>query len=155
MNIVDILVWGFAATAVLTIIMSASKPLGFTRMDLPFLLGTMITPNRDRAPIYGFSIHLLIGWGFTILYYIAFTSAGFHNWWFGMSIGLVHALFILTVGLELIGSVHPRMANSFDGPTPTKELQPPGFFSVNYGRSTAAVTIVSHLIYGAVLGMFL
>ena len=155
MNIVDILVWGFAATAILSTIMAISKPLGLTRMDLPFLLGTMITPSRDRAPFYGFFIHLLIGWIFTALYLVAFRSTGIHTWWFGMAIGLAHALFILTVGLELIGSIHPRMANSFDGPTPTKELQPPGFFSINYGKSTAAVTIFSHLVYGVILGIFL
>lgn len=155
MNDWDIVVWGFGATVILTVIMSASKPIGLTRMDLPFLLGTLVTPNRDRAPIFGFGIHLLIGWFFTLVYAYAFHSSGLNNWWFGAAIGVVHGAFVLSGGLALLGAIHPRMANPFDGPTPTKELQPPGFFAVNYGKSTAVVTMFAHLIYGTVLGAFL
>ena len=50
MNVSNLLLWGFAATLVLTTVMAIAKPLGLTRMDLPFLLGTMVTSSRNKAP---------------------------------------------------------------------------------------------------------
>lgn len=154
MNIPDILLWGFAATVALTTIMAASKPLGATRIDIPFLLGTMFTGNRNRAPFYGFISHIIIGWIFSFIYFAAFESSGIRNWWFGMAIGFVHGSFVLTAGLQILGVFHPRMAQPHQGPTPTKQLQPPGFFALNYGRGTPLITMIAHLIYGGILGAF-
>lgn len=154
MQITEILLWGFAATLILTIIMAASKPIGLTRMDIPFMLGTMFTPNRNKAPLYGFLMHLFIGWVFAFIYLFAFKSAGLYTWWFGLVIGFVHGAFVLTVGLQVIAGFHPRMANPNQGPTPTKQLEPPGFFALNYGRGTPIATMIAHLLYGGVLGLF-
>ncbi|MFN3404986.1 MAG: hypothetical protein ACK40G_12875 [Cytophagaceae bacterium] len=46
MNLDNLILWGFAATLILTTIMAISRPLGFTRIDLPFILGSMFTSNR-------------------------------------------------------------------------------------------------------------
>ena len=154
MNFGNLFFWGFIATIVLSVIMAASRPLGMSRLDLPFLLGTMVTPNRNKAPWIGFFMHLIMGWLFAMIYGVAFESTGWHTWWFGVIAGFVHSLAVLTVGLELMSFMHPRMANPAHGPTPTKQLQPPGFFARNYGSATALVTIVSHMIYGAILGYF-
>lgn len=54
MNVGSWLLWGFVATIVLTTLMSASQGFGFTRMSLPYMLGTMFTPSRDRAKLIGF-----------------------------------------------------------------------------------------------------
>lgn len=155
MNIGNVILWGFSSTIVLTIIMAASKPLGLTRMDIPFLLGTMVTGNRNRAPAIGFVMHLFIGWMFAFLYAILFDNTGLHSWWFGMIAGFVHGCFVLSAGMQIIASFHPRMAHSYQGPTPTRQLQPPGFFALNYGIGTPAVTLIVHLVFGAVLGVFL
>lgn len=154
MNIGNILLWGFAATLILTTIMAASKPVGLTRMDLPFLLGTLFTANRNTAPLLGFITHLFMGWMFAFLYAAAFKSAGITTWWFGLAIGFVHGAFVLSAGLQIIGVFHPRMARPYQGPTPTRQLEPPGFFALNYGRGTPIVTMIAHLIYGGVLGLF-
>jgi hypothetical protein len=154
MNISDILVWGFAATLILTTIMAASKPFGFTRIDIPFILGTVFTSNRNRATIYGFLTHLIIGWLFAFLYALAFKTANIYTWWFGLAIGFFHGVFVLSAGLQLIGAFHPRMAQSYQGPTPTKQLEPPGFFALNYGKGTPLVTLLAHLVYGSILGIF-
>ena len=154
MNIADVLLWGFAATLVLTTIMAASKPLGLTRMDLPFLLGTVFTSNRNRAPLYGFITHLLIGWLFAFIYVAALISADLFTWWFGLLIGFVHGAFVLSAGIQIIAVFHPRMAQPYQGPTPTRHLEPPGFFALNYGKGTPLVTMIAHLIYGGVLGTF-
>jgi hypothetical protein len=154
MNIGNILLWGFAATLILTTIMSTSKPLGVSRMDLPFILGTLFTPNRNKAPLYGFFTHLCIGWLFAFIYAMAFKSANIYTWWFGLAIGFVHGAFVLSAGLQIIGVFHPRMAQPYQGPTPTRQLEPPGFFALNYGKGTPIVTMLAHLVYGGVLGTF-
>ena len=154
MNIGNLILWGFGATVILTTLMAASRPLGLTRMDFPFMLGTMFTPNRNKAPWIGFLVHLGMGWLFAFIYGAAFESSGLYTWWFGSAIGLVHGAFVLSVGLEILSYYHPRMASPFQGPTPTKQLQPPGFFALNYGKGTPIATLIGHLVYGGVLGTF-
>jgi hypothetical protein len=154
MNVGNLILWGFAATLILTTIMAASKPLGYTRMDLPFILGTMFTPDRNKAPLIGFLVHLFMGWIFAFIYGAAFESSSWPTWWFGMTIGFVHGAFVLTVGISMLNFSHPRMASPFQGPTPTKQLEPAGFLALNYGKGTPIVTLLAHLAYGAVLGTF-
>jgi hypothetical protein len=154
MNPASILLWGFVATIVLSTILSACQSLGFTRMSLPFLLGTMLTPNRDRAMLYGVLVHIVNGWLFALLYALAFESWRNANVWLGALTGLVHASFVLTVGMPIIPALHPRMVSEYFGPTPNRQLQPPGFLALNYGRRTPLVTVAAHLLYGAILGAF-
>lgn len=153
MEISSILLWGLLATTILTTIMAAAKSFGLSRMDIPFLLGTMFTANRNRAPFYGMISHIFVGWFFALLYAAAFEKTGISTWWFGMLLGLIHGNFILSAGLQIISTFHPRMAHPYQGPTPTKQLQPPGPFATNYGNGTPAVTLVAHLIYGCILGL--
>ena len=154
MNIFSIIVWGFASTVVLTSIMAVSKPLGLTRMDIPFLLGTMFTANRNKAPFIGLVSHIIIGWFFAFIYAAAFETSGIKTWWFGLLIGFVHGVFVLSAGIQVLSAFHPRMAHPDQGPTSTKQLQPPGFFALNYGRGTPLITLFAHLIYGCMLGIF-
>jgi uncharacterized membrane protein YagU involved in acid resistance len=154
MNIDNLILWGFAATLILTTVMTVSKHIGITRMDLPFILGTMFTGNRNKAPWVGFLAHLVMGWVFAFIYGAAFETSGLANWWFGAMIGLVHAGIVLSVGLQVLNSIHPRMARPFQGPTPTRQLEPPGFLALHYGKGTPIVTFIAHLIYGVVLGLF-
>jgi hypothetical protein len=154
MNWDALLVWGFAATIVLTTLLAGSRAMGWTRMDVPFLLGTAVTPDRDRAKWVGAVIHLLNGWCFALVYAAAFESLGFSAAWLGGLIGFVHAMFVLTVGMAILPSFHQRMASEEDGPSPTRMLEPPGFLALHYGRQTPIATIASHLIYGGILGFF-
>lgn len=155
MNVSDVILWGFGATVILTTIMVSSKYLGLTRIDLPFMLGTIFTGSRDKAVRIGFLSHVVMGWIFAFIYGIAFNIAELATWWFGLAIGFVHAAFVLTAGLQILSSFHPRMARPFQGPTPTRQLEPPGFLALNYGRGTPIATFLAHLIYGIVLGIFL
>lgn len=154
MNIVSILLWGFVGTITLTSVMAASHGLGLTRMSMPYLLGTMLTSSRDRAMIVGFLFHLANGWMFAAIYALAFEAWGQATWWQGAGIGLVHSLFVVLVGMNVLPAMHPRMASEQHGPSPTRQLQPPGFLALNYGRRTPAVTVFAHLVYGAILGSF-
>ena len=84
---------GFLATLALSTLLSASQGFGFTRMNLPYLIGTFVTPQRERAKVYGFLIHLVNGWLFSILYVLVFEARHMANWWFGALLGLAHALY--------------------------------------------------------------
>ena len=154
MNILSILLWGFVATVVLTTMMSAGQGLGLTRISIPFLLGTMITPDRDRAMIVGAIVHFVNGWLFAVVYALAFESWQRATWWLGAGVGLVHALFVLAVLMPIIPGMHPRMVSEYYGPTPNRRLQPPGFLALNYGYRTPFVTLLAHLAYGTILGAF-
>jgi hypothetical protein len=155
MNVSEAILWGFGATIILTTIMVSSKYLGLTRIDLPFMLGTIFTGSRDKAVRIGFLSHMIMGWIFAFIYAVAFNIADLRTWWFGLAIGFVHAAFVLTAGLQILNSFHPRMARPFQGPTPTRQLEPPGFLALNYGRGTPIATFLAHMIYGTVLGIFL
>ena len=48
----------FVATAVLSGLLRIAQATGFTRMDIPLMLGTMVTPDRDRAKVAGFLMHM-------------------------------------------------------------------------------------------------
>jgi hypothetical protein len=134
--------------------MRGAQALGFTRIDLPFILGSMITPSRDRAKVYGYLIHLVDGWIFALIYAAAFETAGRDGILFGMLIGLVHGTFVLVVAMPLLPAFHPRMATDGWGPEPTRQLEPPGNIALNYGVSTPLVTLFAHLVYGGILGAF-
>jgi hypothetical protein len=140
------------ATVVLTSIMRAAQAAGFTRIDLPLMLGTAITPDRDRAKVYGVLVHLVNGWLFGAVYVGAFHTWRRSSLWLGALIGLVHGVFVLVMVIPLLPGAHRRMASDFTGPQPTTGLEPPGFMALNYGRSTAAVTLLAHVVYGAILG---
>ena len=43
--------FGLLATAMLTAVMIAAQLAGWTRLDLPLLLGTIATPDPDRARV--------------------------------------------------------------------------------------------------------
>lgn len=147
-------VWGFAGTVVLTTLMAASQGLGLTRMNLPYMLGTMFTADRDRAKLIGFLVHFLNGWLFASIYAAAFESWRRATWWLGAAIGAVHAAFVLLAAMPMLPAMHPRMASEQQGPTPTRQLEPPGFLGLNYGYRTPLSVVLAHLLYGVMLGAF-
>ncbi len=154
MNLPSVLLWGFVATVVLTGIQSASQGMGFSRMSIPFMVGTMFTPDRSRAVGLGFLAHFFNGWIFAMVYALVFQSLGRANWWLGALGGLAHGLFVLLVLMPLLPGMHPRMASEHHGPTPTRLLQPPGFMALHYGRQTPMVVLAAHVVYGVILGSF-
>jgi len=147
--------FGLVATSALTAVMIAAQLAGLTRLDLPLVLGTIVTEDPDRARVAGFFIHLLVGQGFALGYAASFALLHRATWWLGMLLGLLHVAIALTVLLPLLPGVHPRMASHRAGPSSTAALEPPGLLAVNYGLQTPAVALVAHLVYGAALGLLL
>ncbi|MGE5244976.1 MAG: hypothetical protein ACM3SQ_12175 [Betaproteobacteria bacterium] len=144
---------GFVGTLVLTTTVRAAAQLGFTRMDLSFLLGTIVTENRTRAKAWGYTFHFLIGVAFALGYGVFFRAVGFSSWWLGALLGIVHALFTSTVLVSvLLPVVHPRMATPETAADETALLEPPGFLMLNYGPRTFLVALAAHILYGAIVG---
>lgn len=147
------LLWGFAGTVILTSILAGTHGLGLTRMNIPYLVGTMFTPNRDRAKSLGVLVHVINGWIFSFIYVAAFHLSGGPTWWKGAAIGLVHAVFVLAAAMPAMPGMHPRMASESRGPTVVRQLEPPGFFALHYGIQTPVWSVIAHVIFGIVLGV--
>ncbi len=154
MNLPNCLLWGFAATIVLTTLTIVAQSLGLTRIDIPFIIGTMFTANRDRAKVIGVVVHILNGWLFAFVYALFFQGLRNASTAMGAAFGVVQGIFVVSVLLPLLPGIHPRMASEARGPEAARLLEPPGFLAANYGRSTPLVMIVVHAVYGAVLGFF-
>jgi hypothetical protein len=146
---------GLVGTFVLTTILRAASELRLTRMDLPFLLGTAVTSDRSLAKALGYLLHFVAGLGFAMAYAIAFAVLHRAGWLLGAAFGLIHGLFAGSALVNiLLPIVHPRMATSMSTITSTALLEPPGFMMINYGRSTPIVSLVAHVVYGAIVGGF-
>lgn len=154
MNVPDVLLWGTIATLLLTTITAGSVAAGLSRMSLPFILGTMVTSDRNRAPLYGFVLHVAVGLAMAFVYAAAFEAWERAEWWAGAIAGILHGLIVLIVMMPVLPGLHPRMASEHHGPEPTRALEPPGFMALHYGRHTPIVALVGHAVYGAVLGGF-
>jgi uncharacterized membrane protein YagU involved in acid resistance len=146
-------VFGLLATSGLTAVMIAAQLAGLTRLDLPLVLGTLVTPDPDRARVAGFFIHLGVGQAFALGYTATFALLHRATWWLGALLGLLHVAVALMALLPLLPGVHPRMSSSRAGPASTAVLEPPGLLALNYGVQTPAVAIAAHLVYGASLGL--
>jgi hypothetical protein len=146
------LVRGFVATVLLTTLLTAAQRLGLTRMSLPYLLGTMFTPDRDRARLIGTVLHLANGWLLALIYFAVFGVWGGAGPWRGALLGAIHAAIVAGIVMPLMPSLHPRMASEQEGPFSTRLLEPPGFFGLHYGPQTPLWTLLAHVAYGAFLG---
>jgi len=146
--------WGFIASLALVVSESVAQGLGLTRLNLPLILGSAFTPDRDRARAVGIVLHIVMGWLFSLIYVIAMNFLDGANWYRGALIGFCHALVICIIGWQALPGIHPRMASETHGPTSTRMLEPPGFMGLNYGITTPLTVFITHAIFGAVLGAF-
>jgi hypothetical protein len=154
------IVWGALAGGAVGAVVLASglrvaQELGWTRMDIPLLLGTIFTEDRRRANALGYLLHFVNGLTFALLYAAVFEALGRAGWLLGLALGAVHAAFV-GGGLAnvLLPAVHPRMGTPWSDAEETPLLEAPGFMLANYGPNTAAVTFLLHLAYGTIVGAF-
>jgi len=153
-------VWGAAigglvGTFVLTTILRAASELRLTRVDLPFLLGTAVTADRGRAKAIGYVLHFVAGLLFSLAYAVGFAALGRSGWLLGAVFGLIHGLFAGSALVNiLLPIVHPRMGTPDSSLGSVALLEPPGFMMRNYGPSTPIVSLVAHVVFGAIVGWF-
>jgi hypothetical protein len=100
-------------------------------------------------------LYFVFGLLFSLAYYATFLALGRSGWALGAVFGLLHALFAGTTLVNLLlPLVYPRMGTSMTAAYSAPLLEPPGFMLLNYGRATPTVTILAHLAYGAIVGVF-
>ncbi len=149
---------GAAGGLMMTILMTIARAAGATRMDMELLQGSMFTGNRTAARVIGFITHVFMMSGLVLgsLYALVFALLGTDPgdaWWIGAVLGLVHGV-IAGVVIAGVVSIHPRMARTGE-PARTSgdlRLEPPGLYGRNYGRLTPVGVLMTHVIYGLVVG---
>lgn len=153
--ILGALAGGLVGTVILTTGSRLAQQLGWTRMDIPLLLGTAFTSDRRNASVLGYAIHFTNGLVFSLVYGLVFEATGRSGWLFGLLLGAVHGAFagggLLNV---LLPAVHPRMGKPWTDARSAPLLEPPGFLLSNYGRATLIATLALHLAYGVTVGLF-
>ncbi len=153
MSLWGALAGGFVGTLVLTTVLRTANELGLTRVDLPFLLGTVFTADRARAKALGYLLHLVAGEVFALLYYALFAAIDTSGWQLGALFGLLHGVVSATALVNiLLPVVHPRMGSTLSAADSAPLLEPPGFLMRNYGRGTPIATLLAHIAYGAIVG---
>jgi hypothetical protein len=153
MSLSGALAGGLLGTFVLTTVLRMASELGLTRIDLPFLLGTVVTENRTRAKALGYVAHFAFGLLFASGYYLIFRMIGSSGWVLGATFGLVHGLFAGTALVNiLLPLVHPRMGAPWTDARRTPLVERPSFLMLNYGASTPVVSTIAHVAYGAIVG---
>src|ERR1044072_7306446 len=119
---------GAGGTILLTSGLRIAQEVGWTRMDIPLLLGTVFTDRRGRASVIGYAVHFANGLIFALAYYAVFRAVGPAGWLFGAVLGLVHAALaggaLLTV---LLPAIHPRMGRPLSDAEEGALLEEPGF----------------------------
>ena len=146
---------GLVGTLLLTTGLRVASELRLTRMDLPFLLGTAFSRNRVRAKAIGYGLHFLAGQMFAFIYYGIFVAIDESGVLLGALLGLLHAIFAGTALVNiLLPLVHPRMGGPHTAADSSPLLEPPGFLMRNYGPSTLIVSVIVHVLYGAIVGAF-
>ena len=155
MTVAGAVMGGLVGTVAMTSGLRAAQETGLTRMDIPLLLGTAFSVNRNRAAVAGYAAHLVNGVLFSLVYAAVFAATGRAGWLFGLALGAVHAAFAGSVFLNvLLPAVHPRMGTPWTDAEETPLLEPPGFMMMNYGRRTVLVNAALHLAYGTIVGGF-
>ena len=155
MSVWGALAGGFLGTLVLTTVLRAGSELRLTRIDLPFLLGTVFTDDRSRAKAIGYLLHFVNGLAFALLYDAIFRAIDHAGWWLGTLLGLAHGLFAGTALVNiLLPVVHPRMGTPASTANRLALLEPPGFMMLNYGLGTPVLSLAAHALYGTLVGGF-
>jgi hypothetical protein len=148
-------IFGLIATAALSAVMIGAQLAGFTRLDLPLMLGSIVFHDPDRARVSGFFIHLVNGQAFALGYAAVFAASGEATWWVGGLLGVLHGAVALLVIVPLLPGIHPHMASERAGLSSGAMLEPPGLLGLNYGRETPVVTMLAHVAFGVALGLLL
>ncbi len=129
-NLTQGLIAGFVATVVLSALMVLKSMMGL----MPELnVIAMLAKMTGGSPIMGWVGHFAIGtilWG-GLFAYLAPRIPGGSDWIKGMLFGIGAWLLMMIVVMPMAGA---------------------GFFGANLGMMAAVMTLVLHLIYGAVLG---
>jgi hypothetical protein len=167
-NAVGALVAGFAATIVMTAMMTMASRAGMTNMPpMPLVMGSMMSGDRRKAMAVGAMLHYIVMGTvlFGIGYALLFHAFGSSTWPVGVAIGVVHGLAVGLVFMPMMPAMHPRMEAQLVGAGAPAEgavvqevggevrLSGPGVLGKDWGGMTPAGLLMGHAVYGLVLAL--
>lgn len=140
------IVASLVATAAFTVVAYFGPIVGLPRADIATILGTMFVADPAAAFVPGLIMHFMIGGILALAYAFLFAQAlPGQPWLRGAAYGLVPWLMAMVVVMPMLGLVHPMVLSGM--------MPNPGFFLLGMGSLLPALSsLVSHLVYGAVLG---
>ncbi len=145
------LVAGFVGTVAMVAMTAMGKAMGMTKMDMPLMLGGMLTGDEGRARSVGQVIHFFNGTViFGLIYAVVLSAIPGAAWWTAAWLGLIHGL-VAVVVLPMMGAMHPRVA--VEGAPDALPMVTPGFGGRNFGAGTPMGLVVGHVAYGVVFGV--
>ncbi len=105
------LLGGLVGTVAMSAVMMAGRGMGMTRMDMPLMIGGMVTADETKARRLGLAIHILMMGTvvFGIAYGLLFAAFDSDTALTGLLIGAIHGLLFGLMVLPMMGSIHPRM----------------------------------------------
>lgn len=122
---------GFAATVVLSVIMVMKSAMGLMpELNVIAMLTQMVNAS---SPIVGWIIHFVIGtvvWG-ALFAWLDPSVPGQSHWLKGVVFGIAAWVLMMVIVMPMAGA---------------------GFFGMNLGMMAPVMTLVLHIIFGAVLG---
>ena len=155
MSVWGALAGGAVGAVLVTLGLELFQAAGWTRIDMPLILGTVFAEDRDRARALGYAVHLVNGVVFSLVYAGIFAAVGSAGWLIGLALGAVHGGLVGGPLMNvLLPAVHPRMGRPWTDASETPLLEPPGFMLTNYGPGTVVLTTALHLVYGTIVGGF-
>ncbi len=148
------LLWGFLATIVLTTLSAGTEGLGLTRMNFPYILGYILHARPRPRQILRLLGACGRGSGVLADLRLDFSVARHCRLVARPADRALPWIFVLVVVMSLLPGLHPRMASEQHGPEAQNMLEPPGFMALHYGIQTPLAILLSHAVFGAILGAF-
>ncbi len=117
------------------------------KMNLLYLLGSMMVKQKVMAYMAGAMIHAMMSIAFALAHVGVFEALDVDSYllaW-GLLFGLVHYL-VVGMALGMIPMMHPRIRSG--------DIQAPGAYALSYPKMTAAGFLMLHLLFGLLVGGF-
>ncbi len=129
---------------IVMLLLAVARLVNLTSLDLAMIVGSMFTQNVSVGTwILGFVLNLIVTGLIGMLYGLILSRVwGPADWWHGLVIAIPH-LILGGLFLGLLPGFHPVVP---------ERIADPGYFGADYGAWTVILFILSHLVYGVIVG---
>jgi hypothetical protein len=135
---------GVLAGALMWVGMIIARAAGLLEMNMPMVLGAMVTQTTSRGTLLlGIGIHLVVSGLIGFVYAAAFEAIRRSNWWLGLIGGAINTI-VGGLFVWMLPAIHPAMP---------EVLPAPGPFGVNLGAMNVVGFVILHLLFGLVIGV--
>lgn len=134
---------GIGGAAIMTILLAVMGAVNLPTYSISMLLGSMLTFELGFGTwTLGFIIHLLLGGLFGLAYAALFRGLKRTGAGTGMAVGAVHWV-VAGIFMGILPVIHPLIPDL---------IFAPGLFALNLGLVPAIALLITHLIFGSVVG---